>query len=171
VSVSQDRKFFDNFMLVIGILVAIAVGLYGLARMVSARTQEANVLQDAAMVTATNDRIAPVAKLAVAGKDNSALEPVAETKADAGPAKDMTGEEVFGMACIACHGAGIGGAPKFKDKAAWAPHISKGIDTLHDHALKGFQDEHGFMPAKGGRPDLSDKSVLNAVDYMVGNSK
>lgn len=157
-------------MLVIGILVAIAAGLYGIARIVSARTQETNVLQDSAMVTATNDRIAPVARLAVAGKDNSALEPVADTKAQAGPAKDMAGEEVFNMACVACHGAGIAGAPKFKDKAAWAPHIAKGIETLRDHALKGFQDK-GVMPAKGGRPDLSDKSVLNAVDYMVGNSK
>ncbi len=75
VSASQDRKFFDNFMLVIGILVAVAVGLYGLSRMVSARTQEANVLQDAAMVTATNDRLAPVAERARVDPDRTITDP------------------------------------------------------------------------------------------------
>jgi cytochrome c5 len=45
------------------------------------------------------------------------------------------------------------------------------MDTLHEHSLKGFQGTAGFMPAKGGRTDLSDKSVMNAVDYMVSAAK
>ena len=37
------------------------------------------------------------------------------------------GKKVYESACIACHGAGIAGAPKFGDKAAWAPRIAQGV--------------------------------------------
>jgi len=169
VTAEHDKKFFDTFMLVLGILIAITGGLYLLARVVSAETQEQHVLADPAMRAAVNERIKPVAKVAIAGQDNSALAP-AQTAA-AAPAKDYGGEEVFNMACMACHGAGVAGAPKYTDKAAWAPRIAKGADTLHEHALKGFQGTAGIMPPKGGRVDLSDKSIMNAVDYMVNGSK
>lgn len=168
-SAEHDKKFFDTFMLVLGILIAITGGLYVLARTVSAHTQEVHVLADPAMRAAVNERIKPVAKLAVAGQDNSALAPAQAVAA--APAKDYSGEEVFNMACMACHGAGVAGAPKYTDKAAWGPRIAKGPDTLHEHALKGFQGQAGFMPPKGGRVDLSDKSIMNAVDYMVAGSK
>jgi cytochrome c5 len=72
---------------------------------------------------------------------------------------------------MACHGAGVAGAPKFGDAAAWGPRIAKGADTLHKHALEGFQGGAGFMPPKGGATDLSDKSIMNAVDYMVSAVK
>ena len=75
------------------------------------------------------------------------------------------------MACVACHGAGVAGAPKFGDKAAWAPRLAKGVDTLHKHALEGFQGQAGFMPPKGGAVDLTDKSIMNAVDYMAAAVK
>jgi len=169
VSVEHDKKFFDTFMLVLGILFAITAGLYILARSVAADTQEAHVLADPAMVAAVNERIKPVAKLAIAGKDNSALAPA--QAAPAAPVADLEGEAVFTMACSACHGAGVAGAPKYTDKAAWGPRIAKGEETLHKHALEGFQGQSGFMPPKGGRVDLSDKSIMNAVDYMVAGSK
>lgn len=165
----HDRKFFDTFMLVLGVLIFIAAGLYVLARVISAQTQEQHVLVDPAMRAAVAERIAPVGKIAVAGRDNSALAP--PKPAQTGPAADLAGEEVYNMACIACHGAGVAGAPKYGDKAAWGPRIAKGMDTLHDHSLKGFQGTAGFMPAKGGRTDLSDKSIMNAVDFMVAAGK
>jgi len=87
-----------------------------------------------------------------------------------GTAKE--GAQLFASkGCVACHGAGVAGAPKFGDKAAWAPRVAEGADTLHKHALGGFQGKNGYMPPKGGRTDLSDQSVVNAVDYMVSNSK
>ena len=165
----HDRKFFDTFMLVLGILILIAAGLYVLSRVISARTQEAHVLMDPAMKRAVAERIAPVAKVAIAGQDNSALAPA--QPAQAAPAADLGGEEVYNMACVACHGAGVAGAPKFGDKAAWTARIAKGTETLNEHAIKGFQGQAGFMPAKGGRTDLSDKSIINAVEYMVAGSK
>ena len=168
-SAAHDKKFFDTFMLVLGILIGIAVVLYVLARIVAANTQEKHVITDPANQAVVAERIAPVAKVAIAGKDNSALAPV--QAAAAAPAAELGGEEVFNMACMACHGAGVAGAPKMGDKAAWAPRIGKGVDTLHKHAIEGFQGSAGFMPPKGGRADLADKSIINAVDFMVAGSK
>ena len=81
------------------------------------------------------------------------------------------GPSLYDTACTACHGQGIGGAPKFGDKAAWGPRIAQGNDTLYTHALKGFQGKAGMMPAKGGNAGLADADVKAAVDYMVSKAK
>jgi cytochrome c5 len=133
---------------------------------------------------AVNERIQPVRKLAVAGNDNSALAPAgqpataggtpaAEAGSGGGSASgsDLKGDEVFSMACVVCHGSGVAGAPKLGDVAAWAPRIAQGAAVLNQHALQGYQGKAGFMPPKGGRTDLSDQAVINAVDHMVANSK
>jgi S-disulfanyl-L-cysteine oxidoreductase SoxD len=80
------------------------------------------------------------------------------------------GKETFEKVCKMCHGAGVGGAPKFGDKKLWAPRIAKGLPVLEEHALKGFKDK-GVMPPKGGRPSLSDDDVKAAVAYMVEAGK
>ena len=81
------------------------------------------------------------------------------------------GQTTYQQACFACHGTGAAGAPKLGDKAAWKSRIAKGMDTMNTHAIKGFKGKTGFMPAKGGRSDLSDKAVKAAVKYMVDQSK
>ena len=88
----------------------------------------------------------------------------APAPAAAAPAE---GKKIFEGGCIACHGAGVAGAPKFGDKAAWAPRIKTGIDALYASALKG----KGIMPPKGGNPSLSDADVKAAVNYMVAAAK
>jgi cytochrome c5 len=160
---AHDRKFFNTFLLVLGILILISGGLYALSRVV-ATSQEQHVSADAKVKEAITERIRPVARLAVAGLDNSAL--AAQTKSTA-PATDLPGKEVYETACMVCHGAGVAGAPKFADAAAWKERIAQGADVLHKHALEGFQGKAGFMPAKGGQTALTDKSVTNAVDYMT----
>jgi cytochrome c5 len=80
------------------------------------------------------------------------------------------GKALFNATCTACHGAGIAGAPKFGDKAAWAPRIAQGTNTLYQHAIKGFQGEFGMMPPKGGST-APDADVKAAVDYMVAAAK
>ncbi len=124
-------------------------------------------------------RIRPVGELV---KYDGAPPPAAAVVA-AVAAKAKSGEEVFNGACVACHGAGIAGAPKMGDKALWAPRIAQGINTfdkalwapriaqgintLYEHAIKGFKG----MPAKGGQVALSDEEVKAAVDYQVAKSK
>lgn len=168
-SEKHDRTFFDTFMLVLGILFAVTLVLLGLARVISGRSLQAHLQEDPVYQRELLARIEPVARVAVAGHDNSALEP--QTTAPVAAAVDLGGEDVYNQACVACHGAGVAGAPKFGDKAAWGPRITQGADTLHQHAIAGFQGKAGFMPPKGGRTDLSDQSVINAVEYMVAAAK
>ncbi len=77
-----------------------------------------------------------------------------------------TGEQVFQAVCTACHTAGVAGAPKVGDKAAWAPFIKSGFESMLNVALHG----KGAMPAKGGNPALSDYEVARAVVYMANQS-
>jgi len=171
VSAEHDRKFFDTFMLILGILIAITIGLIGLARMIASNTSIPHHGEDPLNQAQVASRIAPVAHVAVAGKDNAALNPPPPPAAPAAAAADLPGDQVFNQVCTACHTAGVAGAPKAGDKVAWAPRIAQGMDLLHKHALEGFQGKAGFMPPKGGRADLSDQSIMNAVDYLVGQAK
>ena len=167
----HDQQFFDSFMLVIGILMGVAVGLFFLARAISIDTQGRYVQDDPEVQAAINERIAPIGHVVLMGS--------AELKAAAAAivaptpvATKMTGPQVFNAVCIACHGPpGVGGAPVVGDAEAWAPRIAEGMDTLHMHALMGFQGQKGFMPPKGGRVDLSDEEIVSAVDYMVSQVK
>jgi cytochrome c5 len=93
--------------------------------------------------------------------------PAVATTAAAAP----DGKKVFNTSCAACHAMGVAGAPKFGDKAAWAPRIAQGVPVLYTHALGGFQGKAGVMPAKGGNTSLPDADVKAAVDYMVAAAK
>jgi cytochrome c5 len=169
VSASHDRKFFDTFMLILGILAAVTIGLMVLAGIISDNTAKRYIEEDPLMREQTEQRIAPVARVAVAGQDNSAL--AAPAAAPAAAATDLPGEQVYQQVCTACHGAGIAGAPKTGDKAAWEARLAQGADTLNKHAIEGFQGKAGYMPPKGGRTDLTDQSVINAVEHMVAQIK
>uniref|UniRef100_UPI001F0C97D5 c-type cytochrome n=1 Tax=Neisseria meningitidis TaxID=487 RepID=UPI001F0C97D5 len=68
--------------------------------------------------------------------------------------------------CKMCHGGTIPGASAVGKKEDWAPRIAKGKETLHKHAIEGFN----AMPAKGGNAGLSDDEVKAAVDYMANQS-
>ena len=170
----QDTHFFNVFSLVIGLLVAITIALFALARIVANRTQEAQVLTEPDYSRNVAARIAEPSREAVAGADNSALAIKVEASAGAGsgagtaaPAMPKNGTELFEQTCSVCHGQGIAGAPKAGDKAAWAPRIAQGKATLYQHALNGFQGKTGVMPPKGGRTDVPDDLVRQAVDHMV----
>ncbi|MDH5301717.1 MAG: c-type cytochrome [Gammaproteobacteria bacterium] len=77
------------------------------------------------------------------------------------------GKGVYEKSCNMCHGAGIAGAPKFGDKAAWQARLAKGVAVLEQSAINGI----GAMPAKGGNKKLSDDEVKAAVAHMVSAAK
>ena len=91
-----------------------------------------------------------------------------ETTATESP---VDGQKVYQASCVACHGAGIAGAPVVGIVAAWASRIDAGADSLYSNAINGFQGSSGMMPGKGGNPALSDDEVKAAVDYMVSQSQ
>ena len=73
-----------------------------------------------------------------------------------------SGEEVYKAQCVACHAAGVAGAPKFGDTAAWAPRLATGFEALWNSSLKG----KGAMGAQGGG-DFEDVEIGRAVVYMT----
>ncbi|HYL91139.1 MAG TPA: c-type cytochrome [Burkholderiales bacterium] len=92
-----------------------------------------------------------------------------QAQAAAAPASGgaADGKKVFDTTCTACHTAGVAGAPKLGDKAAWAPRIKQGMDALMQSALKG----KGAMPPKGGNASVSDADLRAAIEFMVSQAK
>jgi cytochrome c5 len=175
-----DRHFTNVFSAIVGVLIAISLVLVWISRAVDSGPKGARDTEDPLMQASAHDRIKPFGQVAVAGQDNTGLTiekipaVVAGTApqpgAGAGAAAPTDGKGVYDSACVACHGAGIAGAPRIGDAAAWGPRIAKGKATLEEHAIKGFQGSQGVMPPKGGRMDLSDEAVKNAVEYLLQQS-
>jgi cytochrome c5 len=76
--------------------------------------------------------------------------------------KERSGQEIVKAQCVKCHGAGVNGAPKIGDQAAWRPRLKNGLDKTVASAIHG----HGKMPARGGMADLTDPEVRAAILYM-----
>ncbi|HTJ93340.1 MAG TPA: c-type cytochrome [Pararobbsia sp.] len=113
-----------------------------------------------ANAAATDAASAAAAAIAAIPAQSSA--PAAGASADAAQA----GKALYTSVCQACHAAGLLGAPKFGDAAAWAPRLKEPMDTVYNYALHG----KGQMPPKGGST-ASDEDVKAAVDYMVSAAK
>ena len=136
---------------------------------------------DAAAVAS---RIAPVAKVAIKAGSSPSTTPAgageaAPTAASAPVAAEAAPVEapaaavataapagaapaLYTQACSVCHEAGIAGAPKYGDKAAWAPRLVAGVDGLTASAIKG----KNAMPPRGGSKG-SDADIKAVVAYMV----
>jgi cytochrome c5 len=113
------------------------------------KSNTTNIATTAAIATATM----PTATPAVS------IETTQSSKAE-------IGKQIYEQVCIACHGSGVAGAPKFGDKAAWANRISQGVDALYQSALKG----KGAMPPRGGFAGTDDELKV-AVEYMISAAK
>jgi cytochrome c5 len=112
------------------------------------------------------------ASKAPAQKPQAQAQAAAAAPAAGGAAKPAArgaadGKKVYESTCTACHATGVANAPKLGDKAAWAPRIKQGMDTLLQSALKG----KGAMPPKGGNASLSDADVRAAIEFMVSQAK
>lgn len=166
---SQDQNFLNLFMVVIGVLIGITVFLIFLARMIASDSQLVWVKEDPAYALAVDERIKPAGSVALPGDQPEGTLAVAVTDAAMPVAAKLTGEQVYNTACFACHGAGVGGAPKLGDAAAWAPRRAQGAATMNQHAVQGFQGKAGYMPPKGGRVDLSDEEIIAAVTFISGS--
>ena len=111
-------------------------------------------------VKSATPQAAPGGAAHVAAANTTAPAATTTAAATAGP------PALYNQVCSACHAAGIAGAPKVGDKAAWAPRIAQGIDALTANAIHG----KGAMPPKGGS-SASDADIKTVVSYMVNASK
>jgi len=135
------------------------------------------------------DRISPVGQVVVVGAtasvvpvpkaEESAVEqPKSEEKVASGtPAAAPTpeksgsanGKSIYSKSCIACHLAGVAGAPKLGNKDAWAPRIAKGMDALLKSAVNGVTGT--AMPPRGTCADCTDEDLRSAIEFMVSKSQ
>ncbi len=122
-----------------------------------------------AMPPADPNAVAMIAAIN-AGKSVAGVTVAAAATPAAVGAGDAAGKKLYETVCMVCHAAGVAGAPKFADKAAWAPRIAEGLDTLYEHAIKGYQGKSGVMPAKGGS-SAPDDDVKASVRYMSDAAK
>src|SRR5690606_32861479 len=91
------------------------------------------------------------AKPAADAKPAAEAKPAAAAPAAAAPAQTASaasadGKKVYDATCMVCHATGVAGAPKYGDKAAWAPRIATGEETLVKHSITGIR----AMPPRGG---------------------
>jgi cytochrome c5 len=168
----QDTHFINTFSMIIGLLVAVAIILMVFARMVAARTQVKDVYADPVYQGGVAERIKPLARVAVAGQDNTGLDIKGLATGGAiALAVPTDGPALYGTVCKTCHEAGLVGAPKLGDKGNWGPRIAQGKAALYKHALEGYTGKAGSMPMKGGRTDLADDLIKAGVDYMVSQAQ
>jgi cytochrome c5 len=118
---------------------------------------------DAAAAAPATEAAAPAATAAV---EVAAAAPIATAAPASATVAAGAGEALYKQACAVCHVAGVAGAPKLADKAAWAPRLALGVDGLTASVIKG----KGAMPPKGGSA-ASDADIQSAVTYMLAAVK
>lgn len=167
-SSKEDKAFFYNYSIVIGLLavmiiIFLVVALYlGVDEDAVARKQSTRVFANTV----------PVGTVALVGETAEEVEG-ATVVAVATPEEPVDmGLRVYKGLCISCH-SGLPNIPKVGDKVAWESRIAQGMALLYERAIKGFISEGGLMamPPKGGNVNLTDEEVRAAVDYMVANSQ
>ena len=158
----SDKTFIKNFSIVVIILVLFAFIVGYIAKSVGHK-DTAEVSGRSAL---TEERIKPVASAYTSEDAATAVQEavVEEAPAQAAAAFDgsLDGEMIYGSVCAACHTAAVLGAPQ-PGSAEMALRAENGMDAMMQNALNGLN----AMPARGGRPDLSDEQVKAVIEFML----
>ena len=164
-----EKRLAKNFWIILGISVLLMLFIFVLVFHHYDTPNRVRQHRGALLGTGSSvdERIKPVGQVVVASAETPPEPVKIAAAAAAAPARD--GQQVYQATCLACHDAGIAGAPKLGDKGQWAKRIGKGLDTLYASAVNGIPG--GAMPAKGGNAALSNAEVKAAVDYIVAHSK
>lgn len=133
----------------------------------TAETQVAAAATESVSVTASADQAAQTGdtiEKPVAEQEQTAAAPESDQKqaAVAEAELDPAGEKLYKSICFTCHATGIANAPKLGDKAAWAPYIETGFDTMLEKSIQGV----GAMPPRGGS-QASDDEMKAVLEYML----
>ena len=173
---STDRVFLRHFSMVIGFLVLVMLGLIALAIHIYGDHPPPPRPEAEQEIAA---RIAPAGAVYAGDTGRAALLAAQETAKKAAEAQvayggTLDGKTIFDNLCTTCHTNSATGAPNIHEKAAWAPRVAQGLDTLIKHAIDGYSGADGkgaLMPAKGGNPSLTDAQVKATVEWMLTQVK
>lgn len=156
-----DSTFIKNISIIIALLVVFTIGVAFLARDVGFKEESGD---GPGSVEVTEERIKPVAGV-YTGEDGATA--IQEAATQTAPVQSIAfdgsldAEMIYTSVCSICHATGAAGAPQ-PGTAAMTDRVAKGMDVLMQSALNGLN----AMPARGGRPDLSDEQVQVVVEYM-----
>ena len=150
--------------LIVAVLLAFLVPIIGIIMVVNLVLSRHSAEPNAMTQESVAARIQPVGRVEFSSGESVAAAPSVPQAAASGKPQALSGKAVYDQTCVACHAQSVAGSPKLGDKAAWAPRIKTGTDSLVQSVLKG----KGAMPPKGGNLSLPDADVEAAVDYMVG---
>jgi cytochrome c5 len=157
-----DKAFIKNFSLVVVALILFTATIIFLAKSVGLKDEE----DIPSRLAITAERIKPVAGV-YTGEQGAAAIQANATEAAPTPAAmafdgSLDGEMIYGTVCAACHAAAVLGAPQ-PGSAEMAKRAENGMDAMMQNALNGLNT----MPARGGRPDLSDEQVKAVIEFML----
>lgn len=153
---SEELKFREMFPLVLVILGALAV-LFLVAALMISDGDDTYVPSGMTKAEVIAERVAPIGKVNMGG-------PVVAEASDEGgdaPSEPREAQAVYEGVCAACHASGTLGAPEFGDTEAWEERAQKGMDTLLDHSVNGFNQ----MPAQSA--SASEEEIERAIEYML----
>jgi cytochrome c5 len=157
-----DSTFIKNISIVLVLLIVFTLSIAFIARDVGFKDDQGN---NPSRDQIAEQRIKPVADV-YTGEDGPAA--IEEAAAEATPAQaaafdgSLDAEMIYNSVCAVCHATGVAAAPK-PGSADMARRAEKGLDALMQTALDGLN----AMPARGGRPDLSDEQVKAVVEFMI----
>lgn len=156
-----DSVFIKNFSLVLVMLIAFTIVIVFIARYAGFKEPE----PIPSRVTTTQERLQPVSGV-YTGEAGAAAMQQASAAANAEPAVafdgSLDGEMIYGAVCAACHTAAVLGAPK-PGSPEMAARAQAGMDAMMTNAINGIN----AMPARGGRPDLSDEQINAVIEFML----
>lgn len=138
--------------LIVVILLAFLVPIIGIVMLVQLVTTAPSSDPNALNPDAVAARIQPVGRV--------------EFGAVQAPAGSRNADAIVKTVCATCHQTGVANAPKFGDKAAWAPRIKQGLETLVQSVIKG----KGAMPPKAGDASLTEAEAARAVVLMANQA-
>lgn len=160
---ADDRAFLRRFSGIILGLVGVTVAIIVLALSLRSDPEPgANPSQQRFI----EERISPVAAVRAGEQGQAALAQATAAAAPATaaePAGTVDGEQIYQSACMACHAAGVAGAPMPGSDLMAQRLEEKGLDGLVSSVINGLN----VMPPRAGRPDLSDEELRAGVEFML----
>jgi cytochrome c5 len=159
-----DNTFIKNMSIVMVILIVVTIAIVFLARDTGYKDHSSD---NQSRTTTAQERIKPVGGVYTGEEGEAAIEQAVAVAAPApaqAPASeaDIDAEKLYASTCAACHSTGAAGAPK-PGSPEMAQRAEKGMDALMQTAVNGLN----AMPARGGRPDLSDAQIQAIIEFML----
>jgi cytochrome c5 len=165
----SDQQFTKSFIIfvVLGVVLTLFLVFLGNLNAGTITDRVRGERNEMAQSVSGSNSLQPVGQISVGQQP----EPASQTTQVAAATPTIDGASVYQSACMACHAAGVAGAPKMGNADVWSDRIAQGTETLYSRAIGGFQGKSGMMPPKGGNMALSDDEVKAAVDHMIAQSQ